>query len=115
MCVDVCASNLRSAVDVQVTTLFDSLLVARRLFCLGRLSDKRGGLQDEGRLGRRRLQEKKKERRAIKAGGITDVGNLYTVYTHTHTSTLLKGPFEMWWLGEARGETLLSGELLRKH
>lgn len=67
---------------------------------------------------------RKNERRAIKAGGITDAGNLYTASTHTHArthtspfpaSTLLKGPFEMWWLGEARGETLLSGELLKKH
>lgn len=28
---------------------------------------------------------------------------------------LLRGPLEMWWLGDARGETLFSGELFRKH
>lgn len=29
--------------------------------------------------------------------------------------TLLKSPLVKWWLGEACGETLFSGELLRKH
>ena len=38
---------------MQVAALFDGLLIAGRLFCLGGLSNEGGGLEDEGRLGRR--------------------------------------------------------------
>lgn len=48
-------AHLGKVVDVQVAALFDGLLVAGRLSRLGRRSDERGGLQDEGWLGGRRL------------------------------------------------------------
>lgn len=57
------ASDLWNIVDVQVAALFHSVLIAGRLFCLGRLSNKGGGLKDEGRLGRRRLEEKARWRK----------------------------------------------------
>lgn len=38
-----------------------------------------------------------------------------SVWFQLGTDTLLTGPLETWWFGEACGETLFSGELLRKH
>lgn len=36
--------NLGNIIDVQAAALFDSLLITRGLSCLGRLSNKGGGL-----------------------------------------------------------------------
>lgn len=46
---------------MQVAALFDGLLIAGRLSCLGKLSNKGGGLKDEGRLGRWRLEEDERD------------------------------------------------------
>lgn len=56
---------------MQVAALFDGLLIAGRLSCLGRLSNKGGGLKDEGRLGRWRLEEEEREVEKIQAELIT--------------------------------------------
>lgn len=67
-----------------------------------------------------------KRRATRKTCGISNTGvdDLHLgLQTHTHTntrarssvSTLLKGPLVMWWLDDVRGETLFSGEVLRKH
>lgn len=55
--------DLGNAVDVQVAALLHSLLVAGRLSRLQGLSNKRGGLQDKGRLRLRgrRLMERRRE------------------------------------------------------
>lgn len=55
---------------MQVAALFDGLLIAGRLSCLGRLSNKGGGLKDEGRLGRWRLEEEEEERGGENTGRI---------------------------------------------
>lgn len=56
----VCAYNLGNVVDVHVATLFNGVLVARGLSGLQWLVGEGGGLQDEGCLRRRGLEEEKK-------------------------------------------------------
>lgn len=50
--------NLGNVVDVHVATLFNGVLVARGLSGLQWLGGEGGGLQDEGCLRRRGLEEK---------------------------------------------------------
>lgn len=59
-CCSVCSYNLGNVVDVHVAILFNGILVARGLSGLQWLVAEGGGLQDEGCLRRRRLEEKKR-------------------------------------------------------